>query len=490
MRLSTSTLILAVVGGTLAAPGPGSHILAARQSSAGDPGGAVQCPADTQWFDQPIDHASTNSSQTFKQRYQIDTSNFKEGGPILFYQSPEATDIACISELLFMDWAKELGGIVATLEHRYFGQSLPFGNNSYTLDNLKPFTLDNVMQDAVHFLDFVKKNVTGAAKSKTIVAGGSYGGFLAPVFRQNYPDTFFGAWGIAGPFRSLGTVDEVGAELHNWYNYVQSTYAHRSLEAFDRIRNGFAQVKQLIDTGHNATLTKELSLCHPPSNSSDDLATFASFLVSSYTTMSQFNGLPPAVFFNVSGNSLDVVVNDTLAAPTPLAGINQTLWHAHGLDAVNGCLNYTDAQNSGFGVQEIPFMWAQCNWFPLNLAIANDSIFNIGSPGLGMSSSPSATCETLFNLTQVNGADVLTRYNVTREDIGNSTHIIFSENEYDPTTSVAVPPDWLGDNVSTDIDKSVVLFVAGTGHGQDLARPNATDPSSLTAVRSILTRAY
>ena len=341
------------------------------------------------------------------------------------------------------------------------------------------------------------------------MSSGSYGGFLAPVFRQNYPDTFFGAWALAGPLRSLGSADEVGEERFNWYNYIQNTYAHRSVDAFNRIKEGFAQVKHLIDTGScnpichrallrrhtehllfirsgdNATLTKELSLCHPPSNSSDDLASFASFLMSSYVTMSQFNGLPPAVFFNVSGSSLDTVINDTLAAPTPLAGINQTLWHAHGLDtlaASSSCLDFASVQSSSFGVQETPFMWALCNWIPLNLAIANDSIFYIGSPGLGMTTSPTATCESLFNLTQVSGAEVRAKYKVSPEDIGNSTRIIFSENEYDPTTSVAVPPDWLGDNVSVDPDKSIVLFIAGTGHGQDLALPEATDPESLTNV--------
>ena len=76
------------------------------------------------------------------------------------------------SAIIFTEWAKELGGITATLEHRYFGQSLPFGNDSYTLDNLKHFTLENVMLDAVNFVDFIKKNVTGAANSKAIVAGG------------------------------------------------------------------------------------------------------------------------------------------------------------------------------------------------------------------------------------------------------------------------------------------------------------------------------
>ena len=64
--------------------------------------------------------------------------------------------------LILADWAKELGGLTATLEHRYFGQSLPFGNASYTQDNFKYLTLENVMQDAVNFFGFIKSNVTGA----------------------------------------------------------------------------------------------------------------------------------------------------------------------------------------------------------------------------------------------------------------------------------------------------------------------------------------
>ena len=44
-------------------------------------------------------------------------------------------------------------------------------------------------------------------------------------------------------------MDEIGPEVFNWYNYVQNTYAHRSIDAFNRIKDGFAQIKQLIDTG-------------------------------------------------------------------------------------------------------------------------------------------------------------------------------------------------------------------------------------------------
>ncbi len=61
--------------------------------------------------------------------------------------------------------------MTAVLEHRYFGESLPFENNSFTAKNFRYFTLENVMADAVSFVDFVKTNVTGATYS---VVGGTY----------------------------------------------------------------------------------------------------------------------------------------------------------------------------------------------------------------------------------------------------------------------------------------------------------------------------
>ncbi len=64
--------------------------------------------------------------------------------------------------------------MTAVLEHRYFGESLPFRNNSFTAKNLRYFTLENVMADAVSFVDFVRTNVIAAAHSKVIVVGGTY----------------------------------------------------------------------------------------------------------------------------------------------------------------------------------------------------------------------------------------------------------------------------------------------------------------------------
>lgn len=59
-----------------------------------------------------------------------------------------------------------------TLEHRFFGLSNPFGNDSFTNENLGLLTLDNVLLDAVNFVEWIRSTVQGAQDSKVIVMGG------------------------------------------------------------------------------------------------------------------------------------------------------------------------------------------------------------------------------------------------------------------------------------------------------------------------------
>lgn len=78
-------------------------------------------------------------------------------------------------------FAQELGGIAATLEHRYFGLSAPFGNDSYTSENIAHLTLDNVIGDAVNFVEGIRANVTGAENSPVIIASGKSHSYSLPL---------------------------------------------------------------------------------------------------------------------------------------------------------------------------------------------------------------------------------------------------------------------------------------------------------------------
>ena len=62
------------------------------------------------------------------------------------------------------------------------------------------------------------------------------------------------------------------------------------------------------------------------------MVTFNYWLVGAYDTLTQFNFMP-SYFYNVSGPVLQTVINDTLSAPSPLAALNETVWHTYGGDS-------------------------------------------------------------------------------------------------------------------------------------------------------------
>ncbi|OCK73876.1 hypothetical protein K432DRAFT_410339 [Lepidopterella palustris CBS 459.81] len=136
----------------------------------------AKCPKyPVQQFTQTLDHGSSDNI-TFQQDYQLDTTRFKPGGPILFYQGAENSQINCIEYNHFDDIADELGAIVAGLEHRFFGDSFPDGVSeaSVSAKDWASLNLENVLLDSVTFVEWIKKTVPGAENARTIITGGKY----------------------------------------------------------------------------------------------------------------------------------------------------------------------------------------------------------------------------------------------------------------------------------------------------------------------------
>lgn len=183
-------------------------------------------------------HHSSSKNVTFQQHYQLDTSRFKPGGPILFYQGAENSQINCVEYNHFDDIADELGAIVAGLEHRFFGDSFPTGvsEENATAKDLAPLTLDNVLLDSVAFVNWIKNSVPGASNAKVIINGGkefesamdaslanefqgSYGGFLATIARTRHPDIFDVSWASAAILQAFGSQEDNPDRFKHW-DYV------------------------------------------------------------------------------------------------------------------------------------------------------------------------------------------------------------------------------------------------------------------------------
>ncbi|KAL1486600.1 hypothetical protein MTO96_046888 [Rhipicephalus appendiculatus] len=86
------------------------------------------------------------------------------------------------------EWAPEFNALVVFAEHRFYGQSLPFGNKSYeSPHHLGYLTSEQALADYADLILHLKYTLPGAEKSAVVAFGGSYGGMLAAWFRVKYP---------------------------------------------------------------------------------------------------------------------------------------------------------------------------------------------------------------------------------------------------------------------------------------------------------------
>ena len=138
--------------------------------------------------------------------------------------------------------AEKFGAMVLFGEHRYYGTSMPFGDESFDKDNLNMLTVEQAMMDYVEFiLDFKEKN--NMQDRAVIVGGGSYGGMLSAWLRMKYPHVFQGALAASAPILFFeGSVDP------NAYDDIATQdFAKADPECPKIIKLGFEQLQGLRD---------------------------------------------------------------------------------------------------------------------------------------------------------------------------------------------------------------------------------------------------
>ncbi|KAI8332202.1 peptidase S28 [Chlamydoabsidia padenii] len=160
----------------------------------------------TYYFTQPLDHFNQKSKVTFKQRYWVETSHYKPGGPVILVNGGEGNAYPAdgiLSRSAFSLMAKEMNGIAILIEHRYYGEShLPLGKDP----QFQFLTTNQSLADMARFMQ--QKNIKGikgdvsAPKTKWIVRGGSYSGNLAAWMRYVYPDLVFAAVSSSAPVQA------------------------------------------------------------------------------------------------------------------------------------------------------------------------------------------------------------------------------------------------------------------------------------------------
>ena len=243
---------------------------------------------DVQWFEQPVDHFNllqtvdpkSRKRKTFKQRLLVHNASYGgAGAPVLFYTGAEGSGVDAIwdhSGWIVEQLAANLSAMVVFAEHRFFGDSMPFGNASCELSphfnascessfwpnasHLGVLSEEQSLQDFAMVVHHLRTELDRGWESPFITLGGSLAGEISTWFRIRYPHLVDMALAASAPIMGYpGLTDEYG-----WNRVVTETFSSVCAtkgvhDVVDFIRSGFVELPRLT----LAELSSHFKTCTP-----------------------------------------------------------------------------------------------------------------------------------------------------------------------------------------------------------------------------------
>ncbi|GJV61669.1 lysosomal Pro-X carboxypeptidase [Tanacetum coccineum] len=191
---------------------------------------------EIKYYEQTLDHFSFNDDlPKFQQRYLINTDHWvgpTRVGPIFLYCGNEG-DIEwfAVNSGFVWELAPRFGALVVFPEHRYYGESMPYGGRDEAYKNastLAHLTAEQTLADYAVLITDLKRNLSAEA-SPVILFGGSYGGMLAAWMRLKYPHIAIGALASSAPILQFEDIVPLGT----FYDIREST------NCFDTIKKSW-----------------------------------------------------------------------------------------------------------------------------------------------------------------------------------------------------------------------------------------------------------
>ncbi|XP_057830212.2 uncharacterized protein LOC131041215 isoform X2 [Cryptomeria japonica] len=198
---------------------------------------------DVKYFTQNLDHFSftPHSYVTFQQKYLINSKHWggaSSNSPIFVYTGNEGYIEWFTQNTGFMfDIAPEFKALLLFIEHRYYGESMPYGSQDVAYSNATTMgclSSSQALADFAVLITDLKKNLT-AEDSPVVVFGGSYGGMLAAWFRLKYPHIAIGALASSAPILAFDLIvppagygivvsNDFRSESENCYNVIKKSW--------------------------------------------------------------------------------------------------------------------------------------------------------------------------------------------------------------------------------------------------------------------------
>lgn len=142
--------------------------------------------------------------------------------------------------------AKKYSALILTLEHRFYGESMPFGDASLQLQNLKYLNTEQSLKDLAYFIMKVEQNnLHNVWRNPWITIGGSYPGAMSAWFREKYSHLTVGALASSAVVNAIEDYKDFDEQI-----YLSAERGGTS--CIESIRNLSDYVEKQV-TGPNAT---------------------------------------------------------------------------------------------------------------------------------------------------------------------------------------------------------------------------------------------
>ncbi|XP_035786025.1 lysosomal Pro-X carboxypeptidase-like [Anopheles albimanus] len=430
---------------------------------------------ETKTLDVPIDHFTYTSNATFKLRYLLNETYAKGStdGPILLYAGNEG-DIELFAQNTGFMWeiAPMLNATLLFAEHRYYGQSLPFGNRSYESPaTLGYLTSEQALADYAYLLTALNppSNNTIKQARPVIVLGGSYGGMLAAWFRIKYPHLVVGAIAASAPIRQFQDLTPCGI-----FNQILTSVFRTAGQpaCVDNIRASW----QLL-TNYSATadglrvLNEKFKFCTNLTKATDVTETLFSYLTDVYGNLAMIN-------YPYESNFL---------APVPAYPVRE---FCHPFDknytgtdlldklqqALSVYTNYTGkatclSLNASAALGDRGWDFQACT--EMVMPMCADGVNDMFWPQKWNLDQYSDTCFKQFGI-RPHPQNAIINYG-GQYLVGSITNIVFSNGLLDP---------WSGGGVlRSSNDKIKIVLIPEGAHHIDLRAANANDPETVVLAR-------
>ena len=467
-------------------------VLAAVSASPIDP--AKNCTL--KWYNQKLDHFSYSPDtdwRTFKQRvYVCGEENWKKGEPIFFYCGNEA-DVTLYVRHTGLMWENKdrFGALLIFAEHRYYGESLPFGNSSFVKGNISYLSHEQALADYANVLLTYKQDKQ-SPESKVIAFGGSYGGMLSAWMRMKYPTTIDGAISASAPIFgfALGGKDsftDISTSFGKTYWEVVTRDATPEAGARagcdSTVRAAFAQVFEQAKTAQGrAQLQSTFNLCVLPTE--DSVVALAYLLMYAWDMMAMGNYPYPTDYITGGTAVLSAYpVREACAAmigtdgvQPPVAELLPRLKAA--TDIFNNatkdipCYQLDDKDLEHDGIWDFQFctqMLCQETYY------ARDGVSDMFWKYPFDLEFINQRCEIEYGV-EPRPDWIVTQYGPLSK-LDQYSNIVFSNGDYDP---------WSAAGVTSNVSSSVLaVVIEGGAHHLDLFFSNPEDPPSVLAARAL-----